>query len=147
MKDRFEKEVVSILPESIKIVELPPGEKHQYNCFAYALDLHDDIEPFKDGFVYSSFVKYLLDKNELEKISEMPQKGDIVLYWNGNDLKHAGKVIDGDIVISKWSGGPLLEHSLLHVPVEYGDRIEYYRILSVSKIKQTLEQHKELNQP
>lgn len=146
-KDRFEKEVIPILPESIEVVALPPGEEHQYNCFAYALDLHEDAGPFKNGFVYSPFVEYLLGEKELKELSGIPQEGDIVLYWNGSELKHAGKMIGTDMVISKWSGGPLLRHPLLHVPVDYGDQTKFYRILSVDKVRQKLKQNEEMNQP
>jgi hypothetical protein len=47
-----------------------------------------------------------------------------VLYFNERDsFKHAGLILSGDRLLSKWGTGHLFEHGVLEVPESYGTRL------------------------
>ena len=144
---RFQSEVMPLLPGEIEVIELPPGRRYQFNCFAFALGLRgiSTENPFKDGFIYSPFVEKLITDGKLTKGTRPSKDGDIVLYRNMGTLKHAGRMSDTDMVISKWSGGPLLKHPLLYVPVQYGDEIEYYESLREDDARQLFAKYRRWN--
>ncbi len=132
--DKFQS-VSELLPEEIKVIESPPGEKWQFNCYAYALGLHELSDFYmtsQDGFIYSLFVKKLLSKGELRKvIDRSPRFGDIILYKDNGELTHAGVVAEGEgKIISKWSSGPILKHNVLLLPISCGYDVSYYNPLS-----------------
>ena len=140
---RFKNEVMPILPSPIEVIELPPGQQFQFNCFTFALELRciSAETPFTDGFIYSPFVEKLIAEKAITKLNRPPAEGDVVFYWNGVELKHAGKISRNDMIISKWSGGPILKHPLLYVPVDYGEKNEYYEGISEKRAKQLFFQH------
>lgn len=131
----FEKHVAPLLPVSIKVIAPPPQKKDNYNCFIYALGLQKNsgIIRSSKGFIYSAFVQKILDAREVE-IVQTPAADDIVLYRNpkrfGKEFTHAGVIQKDGTVISKWSWGPLLHHSLFDVPELYGSEITYLRAVS-----------------
>jgi hypothetical protein len=135
---RFQREVMPLLPRQIQVVELPPGRRYQFNCFAFALSLRSisSENQFRDGFIYAPFVEKLIADGRLTKRTGLSEEGDIVFYRNKGSLKHAGRMADSDTVISKWSGGPVLRHPLLYVPGQYGDEIEYYESIQEQHAKE-----------
>lgn len=128
--DLFEKEIRHILPKEIEILEPPPKKIKQYNCFVFALGLHkDDRFLGKDsGSLYQlSFFPKLIDKHYLIQ-KDRPEAGDIILYKTDEGVvTHAGVIESPDIVISKWSWGPLVRHHIFCVPAHYGDNVSYYK--------------------
>ena len=56
-----------------------------------------------------------------------PGKGDIILYENKGAVVHAGIMESRDVVISKWSWGPLVKHHIFCVPAHYGNKISFYK--------------------
>ena len=144
---RFQKEVLPLLPLSIKVISPPPGIQHQFNCFVFALNLQTTVRPSQNGFIYPAFVQELISENEMKKLTRKPESNDIILYRNNNELKHAGKVVDEKLIISKWSGGPILKHPLFHVPVDYGNTIEYYKPISDTKAQELFKKYKNFNFP
>ncbi|MEK7115018.1 MAG: hypothetical protein AAB847_01525 [Patescibacteria group bacterium] len=127
----FEKNVRNILPHEIEIVEPPPIEQKQYNCFIFALGLENDKKfvgnhSSEDSAFYQlSFFPKLI-KSGLLTITITPAPGDLILYKNEKGvMTHAGKMESSDIVISKWSWGPLVRHNIWCVPKHYGNKIIY----------------------
>lgn len=129
----FEKNVRNILPKEIEVIEPPPIEKDQYNCFIFALGLEKDIRFIgkHDGndnpFYQLSFFPKLIRDGYL-KMATIPITGDLILYENDKGVvTHAGRMELSDAVISKWSWGPLIKHHIRCVPKHYGDKISFYK--------------------
>jgi len=128
------------LPSEIEIVE-PPQKSNQYNCFLFALALHQDRQIIDDsgGFVYSSLVMELILRGELE-IRKAPAVGNIVLYRNVKEnpleFTHAAILVGPARALSKWSWGPLIRHGVLDVPDFYGDDLVYTAPMSSVRAQQ-----------
>lgn len=100
------------------------------NCFAYALGLSlagGDAHLAK--CVDRDFVEHLLELGILKpRPSDLADDGDILLYRNGAELRHAG-VVTGSTVRSKWgSEGSIFEHSALSVPDSYGSNLSVFEL-------------------
>lgn len=127
----FKKNILPIFPKEIEIIEFPPkGDKENYNCVTHVFGLLNETMLAKRpwGDIDPKFVRFLVDARELkERKNTEYLSGDIVVYRNdGGDVTHVGLLLDNGMVISKWSGGPLLKHKVLDVPQTYGDDIHFY---------------------
>ncbi len=68
-------------------------------------------------------------ENELSSLHKDMQKGDkIIYYFNKNEFKHVGIIIEANKVDSKYGNGPIYEHGTLLVPWEYGEIIRYSNV-------------------
>lgn len=147
----FAKNTLPKLPSELKIIESPLGYNNNYNCFLYILNLHKNIEILKEsgGFIYSAFIKKLIDLGELKKVLK-PAKGTIVLYENEkefpNEFTHGGIMQDNQKVISKWSWGPIFIHDLFDVPLFYGDSVSFYEAIPKEKALKLYTKYKAHNQ-
>jgi hypothetical protein len=119
-------------PHSITVVE----RAGSYTCFQHAFSL---VEPpavvrtigivHTDVFPSPDFVEYLV-KNVLVAVHRDESGiGDLVLYRDGLEARHAG-VLHGRGIRSKWGIGHLWDHALFEVPATYGTTIEYFRSIS-----------------
>ncbi len=146
----FQQNTLPILPRELKVIALPPLYDENYNCFIYALGLSNNLEFIKkvSGFIYSPFVKKLIEEGVLRESKEI-KKGTIILYTNEKkfpgEIAHAGVMKDKDTVISKWSWGPTLEHSLLSVPLSYGETLKFYHLESTNSVLLAYEKFSALN--
>ena len=147
--DRFRAHTKSLLPSELDLLLDPPAEEENYNCFLYALGLHSDPEVIAEtsGFIYDSFFKHLLQKNELQ-ITANPNDGDWVVYQDlvnyPDNYTHIGVLRDG-AVVSKWAWGPLIAHALWDVPAEYGDHVFYVAGVDLQTAKSLYLQYRECN--
>lgn len=145
--DFFRKKTLPLIPKEIEVLEPPPIENRNYNCFIYVLGLQNDLEILQEtkGFIYNSFVEKLLAEKELSSVG-YPQNGNIIFYRNQNGvITHAGKVVENDFIISKWSWGPLLKNRIFDVPDFYGDNVSYYQGINHSRALQLYAKYKEFN--
>ena len=116
---------------------LEKKEKHDsYNCFMYAFDLHIDPirgrifdncktcgDPFPDG----KFISHCLEKDFLVKTKWKDIKdGDVVMYFDNDNPKHAGKIFSKRI-ISKWGDLDLWNHDIWEIPANHGKKSEFYK--------------------
>lgn len=130
--DLFRKYTFSQIPSELKIIDFPPEEEKNYNCFLYALGLQNDQRFLGNaGWEFTrnlgTTFEAMIDKKILT-ISISPEKGDMILYRaNDGSISHVGLVDGQNTVISKWSWGPIIKHSIFDVPKEYGDVVEYYK--------------------
>ena len=122
-------------------IEILPGvytELQWFNCFAHALGVSGApryLELAKERqssvLVNSDLVSDRLAGGELiEVAADHAQTGDIVLYFAGDELSHAGVVITAGPVPrreSKWGGAELHIHPLWEVPVGYGDHVRFFK--------------------
>lgn len=127
----FEKNTRHQLPNDLTVVEAPPEESRNYNCFVFAFDLrHHTPLLGVDGWEYTrrlgTTVDTLIDDKSLELL-DTPTPDSLVVYrTESGTISHVGRITPDGKVISKWSWGPLLEHDLYAVPASYGDMLEYY---------------------
>jgi hypothetical protein len=108
------------------------------NCFAYALGAWDEPsyrqlvhEWQSSSLIDSQFVSEMIVGSDL---AELPpneiQPGSVVLYFDGERLRHAGLVEDATaepVIRSKWGGNEVHRHKLWEVPSPYGDCVRFYR--------------------
>ncbi len=127
----FEKFTMSGLPPELTLVTLPPHEEENYNYYIYALGLNNDprfIGNANWDFMRSLHTDFdaMIEKGILKQIKK-PEKGCLVIWRiEENAITHVGLMEDGDVVISKWSWGPLFRHHIYDVPASYGDNAEFY---------------------
>jgi GrpB-like predicted nucleotidyltransferase (UPF0157 family) len=71
----------------------------------------------------------------------------MILYRTSDGtISHVGLMDDANIVVSKWSWGPLLKHKVFDVPDHYGDKVEFYMLSSEAKrfvLKKSLSNYKD----
>jgi hypothetical protein len=125
----FEKNTRHLLPKEIEILEPPPPIERQYSCFAYVLGLNESSAYLgkSRGFLYqlSFFPKLIANKILVQK--ERAEKGDLILYQTDKGVvTHSGILESPEVVISKWSWGPLIRHRIFCVPEHYGDKVSFY---------------------
>ncbi|MDP3956830.1 MAG: hypothetical protein Q8P97_02440 [bacterium] len=145
--DLFQKNTLSIIPKGIEVLELPPEENRNYNCFIYVLGLQNELEILQEtkGFIYNSFIEKLLEKGEFSDVED-PSNGDIIFYRNQDGIiTHAGKIIENNFIVSKWSWGPVLRHRVFDVPDFYGNNISYYQGIKHDQAIQLYAKYKEFN--
>ena len=103
-----------------------------YICFMYALDImHPDANQISTDFLLpdKDFVRYCIINRLIEELLHSEANdGDIIIYFDGEEPKHAGKICNG-LVVSKWgAGGHLWEHDVYEIPLNYGNIAKYYRL-------------------
>lgn len=115
----------------------------RYNCYMYALDLH--VDPIRstifnnhktgrDPFPDEKFIMYCLEKDYLIKTKwEDIKDGDIILYFDNNNPKHAGKIFSKR-VISKWGDLDLWNHDIWEIPANYGKEAVFYKKLEKNDV-------------
>jgi hypothetical protein len=130
----FVEELRQRWPHSISMVD----RARPYTCFQYAFSLHDPPAVVrtigivhKDIYPSPEFVEYLVAHTLTPVLGEASGIGDVVLYRDGRDPRHAG-ILHGRGVRSKWGIGHLWDHALLEVPGSYGDAVDYFRPISVA---------------
>jgi hypothetical protein len=123
---------------AIAILDDGASEIARFNCFAYALRVWDDpiYRQFVDEWQSSSLINSDLvsEMSRSGDFVELPeaivQPDDIVLYFAGEELCHAGIVEEASsplIIRSKWGGNEVHRHKLWEVPAYHGDRVRFYR--------------------
>lgn len=127
----FEKNTHHQLPANLIVLEGPPEEKNNYNCFIFAFDLQKYTPLLgNNGWEYTkkldTIVNTLITNKTLQRLST-PQSESLVVYRTDEGvISHVGRIGEGGKVTSKWSWGPLIKHALYDVPASYGDTVEYY---------------------
>lgn len=149
----FKKHILPKLPSELSLVELPAQNLvWQYNCFAFVLHLehHPELsQPYNVGYIYSPFIKKLIEAGELVR-TDNPKQGDIILYnttEGETEYTHAGFVTEDGLILSKWSGGPLFKHGIFDVPTFYGDHVTYFNPIPKERSYELYEKYKNLNIP
>lgn len=123
-------------PHSISLIQeaiFGKPETGHFTCFQHAFGLRDLPDPVQkiteqhsDVFVGSSFAKWLANSALQETDCNLAREGDLVLYFQDGEAKHAAKIC-GDSCISKWGFGHLWRHGLLEVPKDFGSQVRYFR--------------------
>jgi hypothetical protein len=118
---------IAIMPEG--------GERlARFNCFAYALGIWDRneyvslVDDAQDSTVLNSaIVRQMFNEDLLTARDPLAvQRGDVILYYHGEALVHAGRVADIEPLLtihSKWGGNEIHQHGVWEVPAMYGDRV------------------------
>lgn len=128
----FKENVSPILPSEIKILEDVPIEENNYNCFVYVLGLQNNPRFLGNkNWEFTRHLGKLFDEMIQKKILKSIEKtlGALILYrTEDNTISHVGILEKENLVVSKWSWGPLLKHKIQDVPISYGVKNEFYLI-------------------
>ena len=124
-------------PNSIQILE--PEIPTDCRCLSYAVGLAQNAKYIKIQrssedtiktplFADKEYLEWLVINERLEELSTAEiHDGNIVLYFEENEWRHAGKVIHNDRIASKWGAGLLYEHGPLETPANYGSELRYFK--------------------
>jgi hypothetical protein len=123
---------------NIRILDDGAGRLERFNCFAYAVGVWQGTryERLVDRtqssvLINSAFVADMLARGKLAEVQRREvQPNDIVLYFSGNELKHAGRIVSISpelAVHSKWGGNEVHAHPLWELPAEHGDELRFFR--------------------
>lgn len=137
-QDLFEKYTRPQIPTELEIINSPPPEEENYNCFVYVLGLQNDIRFLGNkGWNFTRNLGPVFDEmisNKILKTVAKPATGNMIVYRaNDNSISHVGLMENEKVVVSKWSWGPLLKHVIFDVPDHYGDKIEFYAFSSEAR--------------
>ena len=128
-------DLFQLYPHSIRIIrEVVPGEPEtcRFTCYQYAFDVVGSKRITKIARTYtkvypnSEFVQYLIDHYLSEVSRSAIQDGDVIVYAQDTQIKHAGKIISTR-VLSKWGLAHLWSHGTFEVPASYGSHIRYFQ--------------------
>lgn len=105
----------------------------RFNCVMYALDAHEDqllinlvLRCPYEVHPSTAFAQFLIDKGHLVECSAADGT-TLVVYLKDDKIKHVGRLVAGNRVVSKWGVGHLYEHDFMEVPSSYGDTIRFFR--------------------
>jgi hypothetical protein len=103
-----------------------------YNCVMYALDLVGAVDPPTSLVIGRyhmdlRFLKHLTDNHLTEVDKANARGGDLVVYYQNEEMLHVGVLTGEQRVTSKWGPGLLYDHGLWEVPDNYGDSVRYFR--------------------
>jgi len=129
----FERNVRRRLPKELEIVVPPPAEKANFNCFIYVLGLQNDPQFLGHlGWEFSRTLGGIFDgmiRKEILQRKVRSEKDDLIIYRTSRGIiSHAGIMISSEKVLSKWSWGPIIKHSIFDVPNHYGSQTEFYKV-------------------
>lgn len=122
--------------DHLEVVSAPPQPHEQYNCFAYALGVPEWVRTYTFSQAVSN--------NDLLEASE-PSSNDLVVYFDGTQIRHAGRYFSEKEVISKWAGGPIFRHETFMCPATYGNIVKYFKAVSRDKALWICNQYPVLN--
>ena len=125
----------------LRLVESDPEKMQRSNCFAFALGLPGDaryerlVDLWQSSVLAnSSFFEWLIESGALLPRQEgTRQVGDIVVYFAGGSPRHAARIADQELLLSKWGTREVLEHRLWEVPICYGDSERAYAPIPVDQ--------------
>jgi hypothetical protein len=123
---------------TIVVLSDGPGRIKRFNCFAYAFGIWNDpryerlVSRAKNSALMNpAFVmQWLGGAGIIDVTDDAVRPNDVVLYFTGDRLMHAGRVVAVSAertILSKWGGNEVHEHKLWELPLQYGDRVRYFR--------------------
>lgn len=122
----------------------------KFNCFAYALCVNREpeylslVEKHQSSvLVNSEFVRRLIEDGLLSPMEQSHFNWtDMILYYEGDTLKHAALVaVPGTLLRSKWGTGCVYEHALWEVPASYGSIVKVAQAPDPRKVIERLQCH------
>ena len=120
-------------PNTIRLLESqhPIG---RYTCLVHALDFTEKPEylaiakyPFRCAFAGPEFAHWLIGGGHLKELSAgSANRGDLILYLDNGQFKHAAIFLSDGRANSKWGVGHLFEHGILEVPSSYASEVRFF---------------------
>ena len=71
---------------------------------------------------------------------EIPEKGDLIIYFEDSFPTHVALCSDKDRAESKWGVDPVFDHEIQFVPTYYGDNVRYFRKKNVDQMLKFLKE-------
>jgi len=129
----FEKNTRTLIPSELEIITSPPEEEKNYNCFVYVLGLQNDRRFLGNaGWDFTRNLGLVFDEmigKNILKYTDVQKNGVMILYRaDDGTISHVGLMENEEVVISKWSWGPLIKHAVFDVPDHYGNKVEFYTV-------------------
>lgn len=127
---------VAVLPENFVMAK--------YNCFVYAFGLVSDPDFIYFGNtppkyeINSKLVDHLIKYDRLRQVNKIEvETGDYIFYKRGNNYTHAGIVLDGINVISKWGteDHAIRKHKIEDAYLNFGKDTIFFRRMPSEEIK------------
>jgi hypothetical protein len=136
---------------NIRILDDGGGRLERFNCFAYAVGVWQGTryerlvdQTQSSVLINSAFVADMLARGKLTEVQRREVRSDdIVLYFSGRELKHAGRIVStspGLTVHSKWGGNEVHAHPLWELPGEHGGKVRFFRPADPAPILARLEE-------
>lgn len=104
----------------------------RYTCILFVFNISFDEEYIALAqkcpntiFANTDFLRFLINHNYLIESNDN-QKGNLIVYFEKDAIKHIGKIVNRDLVISKWGTGHLYQHNTFEVPESYGREVKYF---------------------
>lgn len=132
------------------IQEVHPTAPGRYNCFAFALGLHQSqnyLNVAKQSrnpnvFANPAFISHLIFERILLPTDCTALGQKVIIYFRERVPKHAG-VLNKQRVTSKWGDGQFFEHGIFEIPINYGSESECYSFDPKSQIESVFLQYAE----
>jgi hypothetical protein len=123
----------------------------KYNCHSFALNVHANeiVRSLAENGVFpnAAFVRHLIASRVLQEVqADEAGEGDIVVYFEGGEPRHSGKLVGDGRVASKWGTGNQYVHGLFEIPDSYGDFVRYFRDVDERAVAQSLREYAVQNQ-
>lgn len=128
------------------ITILPCDDIQRFNCYAFATGvsglpgyatLVDRRQ--NSALLNSTFVGQLIADGVLQ-LSDVAVPGGVAVYFDGDRITHAARVLDTtERLSSKWGPSDLHEHGLWEVPATYGNAVKFFSPPDGDAILQRLE--------
>lgn len=129
-----------LYPHNIKVLEAGPALS--FNCFAYALNIHEwpfyqqIRRRYPNVFADPRFVTRLISDSVL--VPAHDEADGVIIYFKNATPWHAG-LRSGGRVVSKWGTGSVVEHALDEAPLDYGSLYQMYEKPSRARVEATFE--------
>jgi hypothetical protein len=117
--------------EVIQAVDVATEGPGQFNCYMYALNVHDSsriaaLLGTTDQPLGNEFMRWLVKSRRLKATTDGLKDDDMILYSDDRGPLHAGRW-SGTAVVSKWGLAHLWKHGMFEVPTRYGHIVRTYR--------------------
>lgn len=128
IKEQFSNIVKNITDQGIKAYSF---DLEGINSHVYSLGMYQSGQlmhllknnTIEQNLFGGDFILHLITTEKFKelKINQIPQKGDIIIYFDNNDHPvHSGIITDNALVTSKWGLIPaIFEHKIQEVPESY----------------------------
>lgn len=136
------KEACSVFGDGFEFLD-EAKKFYPYTCVQYCMECTEDhierynrwMDVFKQVTLFRPasevrkdpvFLRWLIDSSHLMEVPK--DEAQFVTYWVDGEVVHIGKLVEDNLVESKWGhGGPLTRHRTFHVSSAYGNDAKYHR--------------------
>lgn len=119
------------IPHSIKVLESITNI-NLYTCILFVFNIVNDEKYLslarmcpQNIYASTEFIQFLINRNYVIELHQQ-SINCLIIYFENGKIKHIGRLINNNLVISKWGIGHLYQHPIFEVPSSYGTKIKCY---------------------